>query len=90
MVGLEGILVFFVGVIMKIEYDYLYKVSVMFYFSDIKEVCCVVVVMKRFVNVNGEWIVKGVELFDWKFLVLVNDLIGEGLIVVLIEIKVCI
>ena len=73
MVGSEGTLAFLAGVTMKTEYDYPYKASAMLYFSDIKEACRAVVAMKRLVNANGEWIVKGAELLDWKSLASVND-----------------
>ena len=59
----------------------------MLYFSDIKEACRAVVAMKKLVNTDGEWIVKGAELLDWKSLASVNDLTGEGLTAVLTETK---
>ena len=89
MVGSEGTLAFLAGVTMKTEYDYPYKASAMLYFSDIKEACRAVVAMKRLVNANGEWIVKGAELLDWKSLASVNDPTGEGLTAVLTETKAC-
>lgn len=59
MVGSEGTLAFLSGVTMKTEYDYPHKASAMLYFSDIKEACRAVVAMKKLVNTDGEWIVKG-------------------------------
>lgn len=87
MVGSEGTLAFLSGVTMKTEYDYPHKASAMLYFSDIKEACRAVVAMKKLVNTDGEWIVKGAELLDWKSLASVNDLTGEGLTAVLTETK---
>ena len=87
MVGSEGTLAFLSGVTMKTEYDYPHKASAMLYFSDIKEACRAVVAMKKLVNTDGEWIVKGAELLDWKSLASVNDPTGEGLTAVLTETK---
>lgn len=87
MVGSEGTLAFLSEVTMKTEYDYPHKASAMLYFSDIKEACRAVVAMKKLVNTDGEWIVKGAELLDWKSLASVNDLTGEGLTAVLTETK---
>lgn len=87
MVGSEGTLAFLSGVTMKTEYDYPQKASAMLYFSDIKEACRAVVAMKKLVNTDGEWIVKGAELLDWKSLASVNDPTGEGLTAVLTETK---
>lgn len=87
MVGSEGTLAFLSGVTMKTEYDYPHKASAMLYFSDIKEACLAVVAMKKLVNTDGEWIVKGAELLDWKSLASVNDPTGEGLTAVLTETK---
>mgnify|MGYP003033980383 FL=1 len=87
MVGSEGTLAFLSGVTMKTEYDYPHKASAMLYFSDIKEACRAVVAMKKLVNTDGEWIVKGAELLDWKSLASVNDPTGKGLTAVLTETK---
>lgn len=87
MVGSEGTLAFLSEVTMKTEYDYPHKASAMLYFSDIKEACRAVVAMKKLVNTDGEWIVKGAELLDWKSLASVNDPTGEGLTAVLTETK---
>lgn len=87
MVGSEGTLAFLSGVTMKTEYDYPHKASAMLYFSDIKEACRAVVAMKKLINTDGEWIVKGAELLDWKSLASVNDPTGEGLTAVLTETK---
>lgn len=87
MVGSEGTLAFLSGVTMKTEYDYPHKASAMLYFSDIKEACRAVVAMKKLVNTDGEWIVKGAELLDCKSLASVNDPTGEGLTAVLTETK---
>lgn len=87
MVGSEGTLAFLSGVTMKTEYDYPHKASAMLYFSDIKEACRAVVAMKKLVNTDGKWIVKGAELLDWKSLASVNDPTGEVLTAVLTETK---
>lgn len=87
MVGSEGTLAFLSQITMRTEYDYPHKASAMLYFSDIKEACRAVVAMKKLVNTDGEWIVKGAELLDWKSLASVNDLTGEGLTAVLTETK---
>lgn len=87
MVGSEGTLAFLSEVTMKTEYDYPCKASAMLYFKEIKEACRAVVAMKKLTNAQGEWIVKGAELLDWKSLASVNDPTGEGLTAVLTETK---
>ena len=87
MVGSEGTLAFLSEVTMKTEYDYPHKASAMLYFKDIKEACRAVVAMKKLTNAQGEWIVKGAELLDWKSLASVNDPTGDGLTAVLTETK---
>ncbi|WP_455586958.1 FAD-binding and (Fe-S)-binding domain-containing protein [Bacteroides sp.] len=89
MVGSEGTLAFLSEVTMKTEYDYPHKASAMLYFNDIKEACRAVVVMKKLTNEQGEWIVKGAELLDWKSLASVDDPTGKGLTAVLTETKAC-
>lgn len=42
---------------------------------------------EKLVNTDGEWIVKGAELLDWKSLASVNDPTGKGLTAVLTETK---
>lgn len=86
MVGSEGTLAFLSEVTMKTAYDYPFKASAMLYFSDIREACRAVVAMKKLER-NGELLVKGAELLDWKSLASVNDPTGEGLTAVLTETK---
>ena len=73
MVGSEGTLAFLSQVTMNTEYNYPYKASAMLYFETIKEACRAVVAMKKLVNVDGETVVKGAELLDYKSLSSVND-----------------
>lgn len=73
MVGSEGTLAFLSQVTMQTEYDYPYKTSAMLYFKTIKDACRAVVAMKKLTDNNGEWIVKGAELLDWKSLASVSD-----------------
>ena len=73
MVGSEGTLAFLSQVTMKTEYDYPHKASAMLYFTNIKEACRAVVAMKKLVNEQGEWLVKGAELLDYKSLSSVDD-----------------
>ncbi len=87
MVGSEGTLAFLSEVTMNTEYDYPHKASAMLYFKEIKEACRAVVAMKKLVNADGEWIVKGAELLDKKSLASVNDTTGENLTAVLTETK---
>ncbi|GHT63855.1 4Fe-4S ferredoxin [Bacteroidia bacterium] len=85
LVGSEGTLAFISEVTMQTGYDFPHKASAMLYFSDIKEACRAVVAMKKLKNAEGDWIVKGAELLDWKSLKSVNDSTGEGLTAVLTE-----
>ncbi|MDR1610280.1 MAG: FAD-binding oxidoreductase, partial [Candidatus Symbiothrix sp.] len=85
LVGSEGTLAFISEVTMQTGYDFPYKASAMLYFNDIKEACRAVVAMKKLKNAEGDWIVKGAELLDWKSLKSVNDPTGEGLTAVLTE-----
>ncbi len=87
MVGSEGTLAFLSEVTMNTEYDYPHKASAMLYFKEIKEACRAVVAMKKLVNADGEWIVKGAELLDKKSLASVNDTTSENLTAVLTETK---
>lgn len=87
LVGSEGTLAFLSEVTMTTEYDYPCKASAMLYFSDIKEACRAVVAMKKLMNEQGNWIVKGAELLDKKSLASVNDTTGENLTAVLTETK---
>ena len=87
LVGSEGTLAFLSEVTMATEYDYPCKASAMLYFSDIKEACRAVVAMKKLMNEQGNWIVKGAELLDKKSLASVNDTTGENLTAVLTETK---
>ena len=73
MVGSEGTLAFLSQVTMQTEYDYPFKASAMLYFKTIKDACRAVVAMKKLTDSNGEWIVKGAELLDWKSLASVSD-----------------
>ena len=73
MVGSEGTLAFLSQVTMQTEYDYPFKASAMLYFKTIKDACRAVVAMKKLTASNGEWIVKGAELLDWKSLASVSD-----------------
>ena len=73
MVGSEGTLAFLSQVTMQTEYDYPFKASTMLYFKTIKDACRAVVAMKKLTDSNGEWIVKGAELLDWKSLASVSD-----------------
>ncbi|MDO4162845.1 MAG: FAD-binding and (Fe-S)-binding domain-containing protein [Bacteroides sp.] len=75
MVGSEGTLAFLSQVTMKTEYDYPCKASAMLYFRTIKEACRAVVAMKKLTaeGTDGEWIVKGAELLDYKSLSSVDD-----------------
>ena len=73
MVGSEGTLAFLSQVTMQTEYDYPCKASAMLYFKTIKDACRAVVAMKKLTDNNGEWIVKGAELLDWKSLASVSD-----------------
>jgi len=68
LVGSEGTLAFISEVTMQTEYDFPHKASAMLYFSDVKEACRAVVAMKKLKNADGDWIVKGAELLDWKSL----------------------
>ena len=68
LVGSEGTLAFISEVTMQTEYDFPHKASAMLYFSDIKEACRAVVAMKKLKSEDGDWIVKGAELLDWKSL----------------------
>ncbi|NDW12521.1 FAD-binding oxidoreductase [Bacteroides sp. 214] len=85
LVGSEGTLAFLSEVTMRTERDYPHKASAMLYFSDIKEACRAVVMMKKLTNERGEQIVKGAELLDKKSLASVNDATGVGLTAVLTE-----
>lgn len=73
MVGSEGTLAFLSQVTMQTEYNYPFKASAMLYFKTIKDACRAVVAMKKLTDSNGEWIVKGAELLDWKSLASVSD-----------------
>lgn len=73
MVGSEGTLAFLSQVTMKTEYDYPCKASAMLYFTTIQEACRAVVAMKPLKNAEGEWIVKGAEMLDYKSLSSVDD-----------------
>ena len=73
MVGSEGTLAFLSQVTMKTEYDYPHKASAMLYFTSIREACRAVVAMKKLENEQGEWLVKGAELLDYKSLSSVED-----------------
>ena len=73
MVGSEGTLAFLSQVTMQTEYDYPFKASAMLYFKTIKDACRAVVAMKKLTDSNGEGIVKGAELLDWKSLASVSD-----------------
>ena len=86
MVGSEGTLAFLSEVTMKTEYDYPCRASAMLYFSDIREACRAVVALKKLER-NGELLVKGAELLDWKSLASVNDPTGKGLTAILTETK---
>jgi D-lactate dehydrogenase len=85
MAGSEGTLAFISEVTMQTGYDFPHKASAMLYFNDIKEACRAVIVMKKLKNADGESIVKGAELLDWKSLKSVNDPTGEGLTAILTE-----
>jgi D-lactate dehydrogenase len=85
LVGSEGTLAFVSQVTMRTGYDFPYKASAMLYFRQIKEACRAVVAMKKLTNADGDWIVKGAELLDWKSLQSVNDTTGERLTAVLTE-----
>jgi D-lactate dehydrogenase len=101
LVGSEGTLAFVSQVTMQTEYDFPHKASAMLYFNDIREACRAVVAMKRLKNAEGEWIVKGAELLDWKSLqsvsasqatttasaLWIEEEIGSGLTAVLTETK---
>lgn len=101
MVGSEGTLAFLSSVTMNTEYDYPHKASAMLYFTTIKEACRAVVAMKKLETSEGEPIVKGAELLDYKSLSSVNDpvflkykgAVGDGqaagLTAVLTETKAC-
>ena len=101
MVGSEGTLAFMSEVTMNTEYDYPHKASAMLYFTTIKEACRAVVAMKKLETVDGEPIVKGAELLDYKSLSSVNDPVyleykkavgnekATGLTAVLTETKAC-
>ncbi|MDR0540961.1 MAG: FAD-binding oxidoreductase, partial [Dysgonamonadaceae bacterium] len=85
LVGSEGTLAFISEATMQTGYDFPHKASAMLYFSDIKEACRAVVAMKNLKNADGDRIVKGAELLDWKSLKSVNDPTGENLTAVLTE-----
>jgi D-lactate dehydrogenase len=85
LVGSEGTLAFISEVTMQTGYDFPYKASAMLYFKDIKEACRAVVAMKKLEDAEGDRMVKGAELLDWKSLKSVNDPTGEGLTAVLTE-----
>lgn len=85
MVGSEGTLAFASEFTMKTGYAYPHKASAMLYFSDIKEACRAVVVMKGLKDAQGELLVKGAELLDKKSLSAAKDTTGEGLTAVLTE-----
>ena len=101
MVGSEGTLAFLSQVTMNTEYDYPHKASAMLYFTTIKEACRAVVAMKKLETTDGEPIVKGAELLDYKSLSSVNDPVflkykdavgadkATGLTAVLTETKAC-
>ena len=101
MVGSEGTLAFLSQVTMNTEYDYPHKASAMLYFTTIKEACRAVVAMKKLETADGEPIVKGAELLDYKSLSSVNDPVflkykdavgagkATGLTAVLTETKAC-
>lgn len=101
MVGSEGTLAFLSRVTMNTEYDYPHKASAMLYFTTIKEACRAVVAMKKLETADGEPIVKGAELLDYKSLSSVNDPVflqykeavgaekAMGLTAVLTETKAC-
>ena len=101
MVGSEGTLAFMSEVTMNTEYDYPHKASAMLYFTTIKEACRAVVAMKKLQTADGEPIVKGAELLDYKSLSSVNDSVyleykeavgaeqATGLTAVLTETKAC-
>ena len=74
LVGSEGTLAFVSQVTMKTEYDFPCKASAMLYFNDIREACRAVVAMKKLKTDEGDWIVKGAELLDWKSLQSVDAL----------------
>ncbi len=73
MVGSEGTLGFLAEVTMHTEYDYPYKASAMLYFTSIKDACRAVLAMKKLKEEDGEWLVKGAELLDYKSLSSVDD-----------------
>ncbi len=73
MVGSEGTLAFLSEVTMETAYNYPYKASAMLYFRTIEEACKAVVVMKKIVDADGDWLVKSAELLDWKSLASVED-----------------
>lgn len=73
MVGSEGTLAFLSQVTMNTAYDYPHKASAMLYFRSIKEACRAVVAMKKLETAEGEPIVKGAELLDYKSLSSVSD-----------------
>ena len=77
LVGSEGTLAFVSQLTMKTEYDDPYKASAMLYFNDVREACRAVVEMKKLKNADGEWMVKGAELLDWKSLQSQSSLIPE-------------
>ena len=68
LVGSEGTLAFVSEVTMQTECDFPHKASAMIYFNDLREACRAVVAMKKLRNEEGDWIVKGAELLDWKSL----------------------
>lgn len=73
MVGSEGTLAFLSEVTMNTEYDYPHKASAMLYFPTLKEACQAVVAMKKLETREGETVVMGAELLDYKSLSSVND-----------------
>jgi D-lactate dehydrogenase len=79
LVGSEGTLAFISEVTMQTGYDFPHKASAMLYFTDIKEACRAVVTMKKLEDTEGDRIVKGAELLDWKSLSSVNDPTSLGL-----------
>ena len=95
LVGSEGTLAFISKVTMQTEYDFPYKASAMIYFTDVREACRAVVAMKKLKTTDGDWMVKGAELLDWKSLQSVpsppalstGEGADEGLTAVLTETK---